>query len=221
MKWPPFFISYFDSSLNARLRGDKHNPRNWVFPTVKVKKPCAERSTCRSLVNVDRSSTTFKSHTWAKPEHIVLHKRGLCSRIAGWGGEKGGFGWWTDMLTGERSRRSTGNNVHKKHGTLMKNYVGWVGRMRSISTLLPSLWSILSPDVSISLTQPDILLNTPDPWRVYSNELPLKKCCTFYKRPPRPPPPHRGRSHSVGLSPSFHYANCVDKPIYIKASIFK
>ena len=38
MKWPPFFISYFGSWPNARLRGDKHNPRNWVFPTLKVKK---------------------------------------------------------------------------------------------------------------------------------------------------------------------------------------
>ena len=51
----PLFIAYFDSSLNARLKGHKHNPRNRVFPTVKVKKPCAERSTCRSLGLVDRS----------------------------------------------------------------------------------------------------------------------------------------------------------------------
>ena len=78
MKWPPFFISYFDSSLNARLRGNKHNPRNWVFPTVKVKKPCAERSTCRSLGLVDRSDATFKSVCSIRTdERIVKPSKGL------------------------------------------------------------------------------------------------------------------------------------------------
>ena len=45
----------------------------------------------------------------------------------------------------------------------MKNYVGWVGRMRSISTLLPSLWSVLAPDISFPLTQPIIPTNIRDP----------------------------------------------------------
>ena len=36
----------------------------------------------------------------------------------------------------------------------------WVGRMRSISTLLPSLWSVLAPDISFPLTQPIIPTNT-------------------------------------------------------------
>ena len=79
---------------------------------------------------------------------VVLHKRGLCNRIAGWGrGKRQVVGWGTDKLTGGRSRRSTGHKMHKKHGTPIK--LGrWVGRMRSISTLLPSLWSVLAPDIS-------------------------------------------------------------------------
>ena len=42
MKLPLFFISYFDSWPNAWLRDNKHNPRNWVFPTLEVKKPCGQ-----------------------------------------------------------------------------------------------------------------------------------------------------------------------------------
>ena len=43
----PFFISYFDSWPNAQLKVNKHDPQNWVSPTLKVKKPCAEWSICR------------------------------------------------------------------------------------------------------------------------------------------------------------------------------
>ena len=48
----------------------------------------------------------------------------------------------------------------------------WVGRMRSISTLLPSLWSVLAPYISFPLTQPIIPTNTQESWRDYSTSLP-------------------------------------------------
>ena len=38
-------FSYFDRWHNAPLRCDKHRPRNWVFPTLKVKKPRTEWGT--------------------------------------------------------------------------------------------------------------------------------------------------------------------------------
>ena len=69
----PLFISYFDSWPNARLRGNKHNPRNWVFPTFKVKKPCAEWSTCRPLGLVDQSHQGFFTFKVGKTKF-----RGLC-----------------------------------------------------------------------------------------------------------------------------------------------
>ena len=84
---------------------------------------------------------------------LVLHKRGLCSRIAGWGGEKRqGVGWGTDKLTSGRSRRSTGHKVHKKHGTPMKNYGGgWVGCVVSLPCYHPSDLSLRLTSLSLSL----------------------------------------------------------------------
>ena len=33
-----FYFPSEDWRKNARFKGDKHRPRNWVFPTLKVKK---------------------------------------------------------------------------------------------------------------------------------------------------------------------------------------
>ena len=78
-----------------------------------------------------------------------------------------------------------------------KIYGGWVGGIRRISTLLPSLRSVLSPCVSLSLTQPDSLLNIPGHLACLLNKITsglwvcvLKVTATI--------PPHRGRS--MGLS---------------------
>ena len=87
---------------------------------------------------------------------------------------KKGDGWLIDR----RDNRLTGYDM-KKTRDPSKIYGGWVGGIHRISTLLPSLWSVLLPYLSLSLSQPDSLLNIPGAWRVYSIKFPLDNWCAF------------------------------------------
>ena len=95
----------------------------------------------------------------------------------GWG-EKGDW-WLIDRRVDWQVVSPVDAQWCEKTRDPYKIYGGWVGGIRRISTLLPSLRSVLSPYLSLSLSQPDSLLNIPEAWRVYSIKLPLDNWCAF------------------------------------------
>ena len=131
---------------------------------------------------------------------VVLHKRGLCNRIAGWGRGKDEWlaGGQTSWPAGGRAGRRV-TKCTKKHGTPMKNYGGgWVGCVVSLPCYHPSGLSLclslnLSLSLSLNLLFPSTLRHhSMLIWPQYLNGRFTALWATSR------PPPSRGRYHING-----------------------
>ena len=142
----------------------------------------------------------------------MLHKQGLCNKLTGWG-EKGDW-WLNDRRVNRRVVSPVDRQWHEKTRDPYKIYGDWVGGIRRISTLLPSLRSVLSPYLSLSL------LNIPEAWCVYSIKLPLDNWCVL-KATATTPLTGGGLTY-MGLSHVHATHNVVNQHIYtLTKSIYK